>query len=188
MSGRTRDAVFDLRPFAVADSPGAFLGPILPDIAAASEYLSVPITAQHRAGGQIDRRQVHADRAHQQSRRGLVATTHQNDAVDWLAAQQLFGFHCQEVPIHHRARLHERFVNRHCGQFDRKSAGLPHASLYFISARPKVAVTGREIAPRVDYSNDWLVCEIFDCVAHLLSARAMAKGAQVFSRKPALTA
>ena len=45
----------------------ATLGPELPEIGAAAQRLAVPVAAQHRAGGQINRRQIHADGAHQQA-------------------------------------------------------------------------------------------------------------------------
>ena len=97
--------------------------------------LAVPVAAQHRAGRHVDRRNAHADRAHEQAGRGLVAAAHQHRAVDRMAAQQLLGLHGEEIAIEHGGRLDERLGKRHRRQLDRKAAGLQHAALDVLGAR-----------------------------------------------------
>ena len=85
-------------------------------------------------GRHVDRRHAHADRAHDQAGRGLVAAAHQHRAVDRMAAQQLLGLHREEVAVEHGGRLHDHFGERHRRQLDREAAGLQHAALHVLGA------------------------------------------------------
>ncbi len=151
-----RDAAFDLRPLLVADAAGALLVPVFPGVGAGAEHLSVPISPQLRTGRHVDRRQAHADGAHDQTRRGLVAAAEQHRAVDRMAAQQFLRLHRQQVAVEHGGGLDERLRQRHRRQLDRKAAGLQHAALHVLGARAQVRVAEIDVAPGVDDADDRL--------------------------------
>ena len=185
---RAGDAAFDLIPFLIVDIAGAFLGPVFPDVRAGAEIFALPVAAQHRAGGNINCRNAHADRAHQQAGRGLVAATHQHRAVDRLAAQQLLGLHRQHVAIEHRRRLHEGFGQRHRRQLKRKAAGLQHAAFDAFGARAQMRVARVDIAPGIDDADDRLAGPIGCVVAHAAHARAVSERAHVVDTEPTMAA
>ena len=54
-------------PRFLGDVAGAQLRPVLPGIGSAAERAAAPVAAQHRPRRHEDRRQVHADRAHQRA-------------------------------------------------------------------------------------------------------------------------
>ena len=185
---RAGDAALDLVPFLVGDVAGALLGPVFPDVRAGAEVLAVPVAAQHRAGRNVDRRDAHADRAHDQAGRGLVAAAHQHRAVDRMAAQQLLGLHRQHVAIEHGRRLDEGLRQRHRRQFDREAAGLQHAALDVLGARAQMRVAGIDLAPGVDDADDRLAVPILGVVADLAQPRAVAERAHVADAEPAMAA
>ncbi len=100
-----RDAGFHFEPRVVGQAAGSALVPILEGVAARAQHLAAPVAAQHWPGGQVDERQAHRQRAHREAGRGLVAAAHQHRTIDRVRAQQLFGFHGEEVAIEHRRRL-----------------------------------------------------------------------------------
>src|SRR5262249_5585985 len=73
-------------PLRCGDAPRALLGPIFPEVGPRAEVLAAPIAAQNRARRHVNRRYAHADGAHDQARRGLVATAQQHRAIDRVAA------------------------------------------------------------------------------------------------------
>ena len=169
---------------APARSSAQYFQTSLPDPSAAPRHDA----AQHRARWHEDRRDIHRDRAHEQSGRGLVATAHQHGAVGGIGAQRLLSLHRQKVAIHHRRRLLERLGQRHRRQFDREAARLPHAALHLLDPLLEVGVAGVDVAPGVDDRDHRLACIIGAVVAHLRRARAMAEGAQIVHPVPAMTA
>src|SRR3546814_3741010 len=50
--------------------------------------VAAPVAAQHRAGRHEDRRDVHAGRAHDQRRRGLVAAAHEHRSEEHTSELQ----------------------------------------------------------------------------------------------------
>ena len=185
---RARNAALDLVPFVVADAAGAFLVPIFPGIRARAQHGAAPIAAQHRPGRHIDRRHAHADRAHDQPRRGLVAAAHQHRAVDRMAAQQLFAFHGEEIAIEHGRGFDERLGKRHRRQLDRKAAGLIDAALHVLGAVAQMAVTGVDVAPSIDDADDRLADPVGAVIAELAQPRAVAERAQIVLAEPAIAA
>ena len=140
VTGRARDAVLDFPPVIFVDVACAKLRPVLPRVGSTAQILALVIAAEHRTRGDEDRRQVHRQRAHDEPRRRLVAAAHQHATVGRIRAQQLFGFHRQQIAIEHRCRLLERLGERQRWHLDRKSAGLPDAALHFFGALAKMAV------------------------------------------------
>ena len=124
-----RDAGLDIDPVLVGDLSGTALVPVFPGVGARAQRLALPVAAQHRTGGQIDRRDIHAGGAEQQRRRGLVAAAHQHHAIDGVAAQQFLGVHRQQIAVEHGGRLQEGFRQRQRRQFHRKAAGHQDAAL-----------------------------------------------------------
>ena len=183
-----RDAPLHLAPLLLGDVAGALLHPVFPHVGARPEELSAPVAAQHRARRYVDRGYAHADGAHDQPRRGLVATTQQHRAIERMTAQQLFGLHGQEVPVEHGRRLDERLRQRHRRQFDRKAAGLQHTALDVLRACPQVGVTGVDLAPGVDDGDDRPPAPIVGIVAELTQPRTMTERAQIVDAEPTMAA
>src|SRR6185369_7095550 len=90
-----RDAAFELGPVVLADAAGAFFVPVFPGIGTRTEFDTAPVAAQLWPCRHVDRRQSHADGAHDQRRRGLVAAAHEHSTVDRMAAQELLRLHRQ---------------------------------------------------------------------------------------------
>ena len=185
---RARDAVLDPRPLCLRDVAAAQLGPVLPRVGAAAEDDAVPVAAQHRTGGEVDRRQVHRDRAHEQRRRRLVAAAHEDAAVGGIRAEDLLRLHREQIAIEHRRRLLERLGERHRRDLDREAPRLPDAALHLLDALLEVAVAGIDVAPRVDDRDHRLAAIIVRRVAHLRGARAMPERPEVVHAVPAVAA
>ncbi len=188
MARRARDAALDTLPLLFSDFAGAQFGPVFPRVRTAAQRAAVPVASQHRPRWQIDGRQIHADRAHQQTGRGLVATAHQHTAVERIGLQQFLGFHREEVAIQHRGRFLERLGERHHRHFDRKATGLPDAALHFFDALFEVRVARVDLAPRVDDGDHRLAHVIRRVVTHLRGARTVAERAQIVHAVPAVAA
>ena len=185
---RARDAALDLVPVLLADAAGALLVPVFPGVGAGAQRLAAPVAAQHRAGRHVDRRHAHADRAHDQARRGLVAAAHQHRAVDRMAAQQLLGLHGEEVAIEHGRRFDHRLGERHRRQLDRKAAGLQTPRFTSSARVAQMAVAGVDVAPGVDDADHRLADPVGAVVAELPQPRAMAERAQIVLAEPAIAA
>ena len=153
-----------------------------------AQDVAAPIAAQHRPGRHIDRRDAHADRAHDEAGRRLVAAAHQNRAVDRMAAQQLFAFHGEEIAVEHGRRFDEGLGKRHRRQLDRKSAGLIDAALHVLGAGAQMAMAGVDLAPGIDDADHRLADPIGAVIAELPQPRAMAERAQIVLAEPAIAA
>ena len=84
----TWNADYDPIPLAA----GAALGPVFPHVTAGPEHLSAPVAAQHRAGGNENRRQVRAARAarrcgHHRARRGVAVVA--ESMAYWMTSSGL---------------------------------------------------------------------------------------------------
>ncbi len=183
---RAREAVLHLAPGAFVEHAGAALGPVLPQVGARPEQLAAPVPAQHRTGRNQDRRQVHARRAHHERRRRLVAACHQDDPVDGIGAERFFRVHGEQVAIHHRARLHERFAERQQRDLHRESAGLPDAALHFLRSCAEVRVAGVGVTPGVEDRDDRLAADVVEAEARLLHAGPVSERSHVVLAEPAM--
>ena len=170
------------------DRPGAQVGPVLPGVRTRTQSRAAPIPAQHRTGGQEQRRQIHRRGTHQQTRRGLVAPTHQHRAVDRVGPQQLLGLHRQQVAVQHRRRLLERLRQRHRRHLHREPARLPDAALHLLHALLEVRVARVDVTPRVDDRDHRLAPVVGAVVAHLRGAGPMPERAHVRRPVPPVTA
>jgi hypothetical protein len=103
-----------------------------------------------------------------------------------VAAQQLFGFHGQQVAVQHGGGLLHRFAQTDRRHLHRKAPGLPNTALDLFHPLLEVGVTGVDVAPSVDDGNHRFARVVTAVVAHLRGARAVAKGAQVFHAVPAV--
>ncbi len=184
----TRDAAFEFGPIVFADAAGALLVPVFPGVGPGPQFHAAPVPVELRAGRRIDERHAHADGAHDQAGRGLVAAAEQHGAVDRMAAQQLLGLHRQQVAVEHGRRLDERFRQRHRRQLDREAAGLQHAALHVLGARPQMLMAETEVAPGIDDADHRLALPVGGVVAALARARAVAEGAQIVDPEPAVAA
>ncbi len=182
------DSAFDFRPSFQIDISGATLRPIFCDVRTAAENFTAPITAKHRAGGNVNRRQIHADGAHQKCGRRFVATAHQNATVGRIGAQELLGFHREEIAVHHGGGFLKCFAERERGHLDWKTASLPDAALDIFGSFTQMAVAGIDVAPGVDNRDDGLSSVVGLDAAHRSSAGTVAERAQVIGAIPAVTA
>ncbi len=182
------DAGLDVDPVLVGDFPGTAFVPVFPGIRSRAQRLAFPVAAQHRPRRQIDRGDVHAGRAQQQRRRGLVAAAHQHHAVDGMAAQQFLRVHCQQIAVEHGGRLQQRFRQRQRRQFDRKAAGHQDAALDVVDAGFEMHVAGLRVGPGVEDRDQRPILPLFRRVAHLHGAGAVTEGSEIVGRKPARAA
>ena len=126
----------------VGDVAGALLGPVFPHVRAGAEELAAPVAAQHRPRRHVDRRDAHADRAHDQAGRGLVAAAHQHRAVDRMAAQELLRLHGEEVAVEHGARA-SRTARRATSPAARSGSRRPAARRASRPRRARAGARGR---------------------------------------------
>ncbi len=183
-----RDAVLHPVPRAVVQCAGATLGPELPHVASAGQGFPLVVAAQHRAGGNEDRRQVHRRGAHDEAGHCLVAAAEQDDAVDRVGAKKLLCLHREQIAIEHRARLHQRLAQRYHRHFDREPTSLPHAALDLVCAQAQVRVAGIEVAPRVQDADDGLAGVVLGGKPHLLRAGSVSERAKVVDAEPSMRA
>ena len=85
-AGGTRHLGFKPNPFRLRDIAGDIFIPEFFRVRARADGLAAVAIVQHRSCRTIDRRNVHADRAHQQARRGLVAAAQQHRPIDRMRA------------------------------------------------------------------------------------------------------
>jgi len=185
---RAGNAAFHLVPLRFGDEACALLGPVFPDVGARAEVLAAPVAAQHRARWHVDRRDAHADGAHDQTRRGLVATSEEHRAIDRVAAQKLFRLHRQKIAIEHGRRLDEWLRQRHRRQLDWKAAGLQHTALDVLRPRAQVRVTGVDLAPGIDDADDGSAAPVGRVITELAQPRTVPERAQIVDAEPAVAA
>ncbi len=120
-----------------------------PDVGARAERLTTRLTVEHRPGGHHHRRQVDADRAHQQPRHRLVAPAEQHRAIDRVGPQELLGLHRQLVAVEHRARAQVGLAEAHHRHLEGHPARFPHAALHRFGDIAQPAVARVEVGPGV---------------------------------------
>ena len=182
------DAGLDIDPVLVGNPAGTPLVPVFPGVGPRAQRLALPVAAQHRPGGEIDRGQIHAGGTQQQRRRGLVAAAHQHHAVDGVAAQQFLGIHRQQVAVEHGGRLQERFRQRQRRQLHREAAGHQDAALDVVDPALEMHVAGLRVRPGIEDRDHRAAFPLLRRITHLHGARAMAEGAEIVGRKPARAA
>ena len=164
---------------------GAALLPIADRVGAGAEHAALPVAAQHRPRGDVDRGDAGAGRAEQQARRRLVATAHQHDAVERMRADQLLGLHREEIAVEHGRRLDHDLRQRDRRQFEGKAARLQHAALDVLDAGLEMGVALVDVGPGVDDPDHRPALIFFLRVAHLRHARALAERAEIVGVEPA---
>src|SRR5210317_745054 len=92
------------------------------------------MTAQHRPSRHENKRQPHRNSTQDKAWGGLIAPPHQYRTIDWMAAQKLFGLHCEHVAIKHRGWLNGNLAQRHRRKFDRKATSLKNTTLNMLDA------------------------------------------------------
>ena len=101
----------------------------------------------HRAGDELDRRQVGRGRAHQLRRHGLVAAADQHHRVHRLGADHLLDVHRHEVAEHHAGRAAGTPRRaRSVGNSSGSAAGREHAALHRLDQLGEVPVAVVEAA------------------------------------------
>jgi hypothetical protein len=185
MTGAAGDAVLDLAPLFPAQIARTFFVPVFPHVAAAAERLAAPVALHHRAAGHVDDRDVHAERAHEQPRRGFVAATEQHRAVDGIRAEHFLCLHREEVAMKHRRRLRQHLACRHDRNLHRMPARLQNAALHRVRREAQMHVAGVQIAPGVEDADHRLAHDVLAAPAILLRPRAMTKRAQFIAAIPA---
>ncbi len=185
MSRTARDAILNLAPLLPAQIARTFFIPVLPDIAAAAQRLATPVALDHRPAGHVDHRDVHAERPHEQPRRGFVTAAQQHRAINRIGPQHLLRLHRQKIAVKHRRRLRQHLPRRHHRNFHRMPARLQNTPLHRIRRQPQMHVAGVQITPRVQNPDHRLAYNILTPPPRLLRPRAMAKGSQFITAIPA---
>ena len=168
MAWGARNPQFDTAQIALADVPGSVLVPVLPGVRSAPQRLALPAALHHRSRGEEDRRHVHADRAHEETRSRLVAAAHEDRTVDRVRPEEFLGLHRQHVPIHHRRWLLEVLRQRDRRQLQGEAPRLDHASLDVVDAVAEVRVARVDVTPGVEDRDDGAAAEVRVVVPHLL--------------------
>ena len=92
--------------------------------------------------------------AHERGGGGLVAVGEQDDAVEGVAADHLFGIHGGEVAVEHGCWAKVDFAEGDGGEFEGRAAGLEDAAFDGIGEGAEVAVAGVELAVGVADANE----------------------------------
>ena len=154
--------VVDGRALQVAATPGR---PEATAIGAGADALALVAAGEHGAGGQHDGRYVRAGGAHQQGRQGLVATTHEHHRVQGLGAQHGLHVERHQIAQEHAGRAEKDLAERDDREFQRQTAGLPHAAFDGFRQFAQAAVAVVQFAPGVEHPDDGLA-QALRCMAH----------------------
>src|SRR5215212_10771646 len=100
-----------------------------------------------------------------------------------MGAQQLLHIHRQQVAVEHGCWLDVLLRQRDPRQFNRKTASLQNTALHIVHALLEVSMTGVDVGPRVEDSDDGLVDPILWSVAHLDDAGTMAETSEIEGRE-----
>ena len=187
-AGRARHALLETGPFGLVDVAGLVFVPIFARMRAGADAVALVAIIEHRPGRHEDRRNIHAQRAHDEAGRRLVATAEQHGAINRERAQQLLGLHGEEIAVDHGGRLHQHLAEAHRRQFEGEAPRLQHAALHRLAALAQMRVAGRKIAPGVEDGDDRPPHEFLAAQPHLLGALAMAECAEIIGREPTLRA
>ena len=104
---RTPDhGALEIQPVFLTDPTGSQFDLEAPAIGARSQLLAPPVGGELRSAGHEDRRQVRAHGSHEQSRRGLVASSQKDDAIQWIGPDAFLHVHAQKVPEEHGGGAH----------------------------------------------------------------------------------
>src|SRR5204862_8080251 len=112
----------------------------------------------------------------------------QDDAVEWIAADQLLDGHRHQVPIEHRGRLDDRLAQRDHRDLDREAAGAQDAVLDPFRQVAQVGVAAGDLAPAVQDPDDRATDEAFFREALLPELRSMADQVERTTVPPRLAA
>src|SRR5205823_14571607 len=93
---------------------------------------------------------------HELRRRGLVAARRKHHAVDEVAIKSLHQPEVAEVAVQRGGRALAGFLDRVHRKFERNAPGLANSFAYAMGKLEMVAVTGREIRPRLGDANNGL--------------------------------
>ena len=114
----------------------------------------------------------------------VIATAQRQDPVQpFFAARDLHAYYGESYIVQGVS-----FVANYRGQFDRKSAGLPHTTLHVVGARAQMRMAGVEIAPGIDDADDRLAFPVGLVVAELPQPRAVTERTQIADTEPAVAA
>ena len=160
----------------------------LPHVRAGADVLAAELAVQHRSTGYADRRQVARRRAHQQRRRGLVATHHQHDAVEGIGADRLLDVHRRLVAEQHRRGPHQRFAQAHHRKLDGEATGIEDAVAHVLRQFAEMRVARCCLRPRVADADDRPAVELVVRHALVLHPRAVDHRVAVVAREPGLRA
>jgi len=170
------------------EGAGAHLLAHAPHAGARAQLLATPFAVEHGAARDADGGQTHAGRAHQQRRRGLVATHQQHHAVDRVAADAFFHVHGRQVAVEHGGGAQQGLAQRHDREFERKAAGLVDADLDLFGQSTEVRVARGEFAEGVADANDRTAVELVVRHALALDPAAVGKAVSVLAAEPLLGA
>src|SRR6476660_6029532 len=128
----------------------------LPNDGARTGAFATEPAIQHRSTGQHNGRDIDGRRRHQLRRRGFVAAGGKHDAVDKVTVESLYQPEVAKVAVQGGGRALTGFLNRVHRKFERNAAGFANPFAYSMGKLEVVAVTWREVRPRLGDANDGL--------------------------------
>ena len=147
---RTPDhGALEIQPVFLADPPGSKFGLEAPAIGAGSQLLASPVGGELWPAGHENRRHVRTHGAHEQSRRGLVATSQEDHPIQRIGPDAFLHVHAQEVPEEHGGGAHVELAQRDDRKFEGHPAGLPDPLLDPLGQRAQVGIAMGQLAPGV---------------------------------------
>ena len=156
MADRGRRRGHDVDEFLVIDLAGRVVFSRLPDYGAGAGALAFPPAIEHRPARQHDGGNVHTCRSHQTSRRGLVATGREHDAVKRITVKHFDQAKIGKVAIERGGRAFARFLNRMHREFEGNAPRRPNAGAHAFGKLDVMAVAGRKVRTGLRDADDRL--------------------------------
>ncbi|MOA20694.1 hypothetical protein D3C78_1411510 [compost metagenome] len=103
-----------------------------------------------------------------------------------MRADHFFRLHRQHVAVEHGCRLGEALIDGERWHFDGEAARLQDTTLHILHPLWEMRMTGVELRPCVEDTDDGFADEILLRITKLHHARAVAEAAQVVGCEPAV--
>src|SRR5262245_32830705 len=128
----------------------------LPDHRAGPRALALPPSVQHRSAGQYYCGRIHRRCRHQASRRGLVATCHEDSAVKRIAVKHFNEREVGKIAIKGGGGTFSCFLDRMAGKFEGNASGRTNAVAHTLCKFKVMAIARREVRAGLRDTDDRL--------------------------------
>ena len=138
-----------------------FIGLVhLPHDSAGANILAFVLAVEHRPAGHHDGRNITAGRAHQQRRRGLVATGQQHHGIDRVTANGFFHIHARQVAREHGRGAQVGFTAGKHWELHREAACFQHAFLDVLGDLAEMRIARGQLRPGVADADNRFALEL----------------------------